>query len=80
MPVTDLSLVYLAVFIAFNKAMRGGCSIFSSIVTHALPTLMVVFFLYRIVTPIRARGSVIWLPWPCVVSPLNPVELSRLCG
>jgi hypothetical protein len=59
------------VFISFNKAMRGVFNLPSNIVTaHALPALMVGYFLYRIIVPVASRkrwfgmlGQVLAAPW-----------------
>ena len=71
---TDLSLIFLTVFICFNKAVRGVLGIHGSLaVAHALPTLMVVFFIYRIVYPPTPRRKWLNMLWLVLTAPMNPI-------
>jgi len=57
---TDLTLIFFAVFICFNKAVRGVFHIHGSLAfAHTLPVFMVIFFMYRILSPWETRRR--WL-------------------
>ena len=71
---TDLSLIFLVIFISFNKAVRGVFNIHGSLaVAHALPTLMIVFFIYRVLHPPVPRKKWLQMLWLVCTAPLNPV-------
>ncbi len=74
---TDLVLVFLLVFVAFNKIVRNSVSAAVDggeggglAVAHALPICLVVFFLYRIVCPYSASRRA-WLHtlWRVLAAP-----------
>ena len=72
---TDLSLVFLIIFIAFNKAVRGVLHIHGSLAfAHSLPTLMVIYFVYKIVNPFATRSK--WLGYlgQVLAAPCYPVK------
>ena len=71
---TDLSIIFLVIFICFNKAVRGVFNMHASLaVAHALPTLMVVFFIYRLVYPVVPRKKWLQMLWLVCTAPFNPV-------
>lgn len=56
----DMTLIFLAVFIVFNKALRGVLNLDGNLVlAHSLPILMAFYFIYRILSPWYKRK--IWL-------------------
>ena len=72
---TDLTLMFLSVFICFNKAARGVFSLPGSLaVAHALSVLMVAYFVYRIISPWSdSRRKWLWFLWQVVSAPFYPV-------
>ena len=66
---TDLSLLFLFIFILFNKVRRGVFQLPGSLVAaHALPAGMVVFFVYKMLVPPASRKVTLALP-PCTIYP-----------
>lgn len=71
---TDLSLIFLVIFIVFNKTVRGVLNIHGSrALAHVIPTLMVVFFFYRIVFPISSRRRWLKMLRQVLLAPFTPV-------
>jgi hypothetical protein len=71
---TDLSLLFFVVFICFNKARRGVFGMSGSLpFAHAMPTIMVGYFIYRIFVPIQTRQK--WLGYlkNVLLAPMYPV-------
>jgi len=61
---TDLSLIFLFIFICFNKARRGVFSFHGSlVVAHTLPTCLVAFLLYRLLNPMETRKRWLMMLW-----------------
>lgn len=72
--VTDLSLLFLFIFISFNKAVRGVFNVHTSVAfAHAIPTLMVVYFIYRIAFPYTHRKKWLNMLYLVLSAPFNPV-------
>jgi hypothetical protein len=72
--VTDLSLLFLFIFITFNKAIRGVFNVHTSVAfAHAIPTLMVVYFIYRIAFPYTHRKKWLNMLYLVLSAPFNPV-------
>jgi hypothetical protein len=71
---TDLSLLFLTVFICFNKARRGVFTVHASLaVAHALPVSMVAYFIYRLTFPAKPRRKWLHMLWLVLTAPANPV-------
>lgn len=71
----DLTLVFLVVFIAFNKAVRGVLFIHGSLAfAHSLPTLMVIFFVYNMIHPLHARAKWHGFLGQVLAAPFFPVK------
>ena len=71
---TDLSLIFLVVFIAFNKAVRGVLNIHGSrAFAHVLPLIMAVFFFYRIAFPTSSRTKWLRMLRQVLCAPWTPV-------
>jgi hypothetical protein len=71
---TDLSLLFFVVFICFNKARRGVFGMNGSLVfAHAIPTLMVGYFMYRIIVPVETRKKWLWFLKKVLLAPFYPV-------
>jgi len=71
---TNLSIIFLVVFICFNKAVRGVFNHHGSLaVAHSLPTLMVLFFVYRIVNPFKTRSKWLGFLGQVLAAPFYPV-------
>ena len=73
---TDLTLMFLTVFICFNKAARGVLSLPGSLaLAHALSVLMVVYFLFRILSPWNeSRKKWLYYLWQVVAAPFFAVS------
>ena len=70
---TDLSIIFLLVFICFNKAVRGVFNLHTSrAFAHILPTAMIAFFAYRIIYP-DGRSKWIKMLRDVVSAPFHPV-------
>ena len=71
---TDLSLIFLIIFISFNKAVRGVFNIEGSrAFAHILPIIMTMFFVYRAVYPITSRAVWIKMMRDVLIAPFSPV-------
>lgn len=71
---TDLSLIFLGVFIVFNKATRGVLNIQGSrAFAHILPLLMVIFFYSRACYPVHSRRKWIQMLQQVLTAPWSPV-------
>ena len=72
---TDLSLLFLSIFILFNKVRRGVFQLHGSLVAaHALPACMVMFFVYRMLVPPASRKVWHRMLWTVLLAPLYPVS------
>jgi len=71
---TDLSLLFFVVFICFNKARRGVFGMTGSLpFAHAIPTVMVGYFIYRMIVPFETRQK--WLSFlkKVLLAPMFPM-------
>ena len=72
---TDSSLVFLVAFIIFNKLVRGLFSVNGNLaLAHAIPTLLVVYYLYRLITPFHSRRYWLRMLFCVVTAPFHPVH------
>jgi hypothetical protein len=72
---TDLSLVYLISFIVFNKAMRGAFSYHGDAAAgHAIPALLLAFYLYRFFFPWSSRLPYLKMLWAVIAAPFHPIQ------
>lgn len=72
---SDMTLIFLVVFIIFNKAIRGVFDIQGSLVlAHSLPIAMSFYFIYRMFHPWRRRKLWFTMLWNVIVAPAYPVS------
>lgn len=71
---TDLSLMFLVAFICFNKARRGVFGMTGSLpFAHAIPTIMVGYFIYRMIVPFETRHKWLFFLKKVLLAPMYPV-------
>ena len=71
---TDLSIIFLVIFICFNKAVRGVLNIHGSrAFAHIIPVLMIIFFFYRAINPISSKSKWIKMLRDVLLAPLYPI-------
>jgi len=71
----DLSLIFLVAFIIFNKLVRGLFSVNGNMaIAHAIPTLLVVYYLYRLVMPFHSRRYWLRMLYCVLTAPFHPVH------
>jgi len=71
---TNLTLIFLSVFILFNKAARGVLHVDGSLrLAHSLPILMVLYFIYCFVSPYEARKPWLGFLGQVLAAPCYPV-------
>mmetsp|Transcript_1491 Transcript_1491/g.2461 ORF Transcript_1491/g.2461 Transcript_1491/m.2461 type:complete len:847 (-) Transcript_1491:37-2577(-) len=72
----NLCLAFLAAFILFNKAVRGGYFSTKSNLTiaHAIPALFVVFCIFRMVFPFQTRKIWLHMLWRVLAAPFFAVS------
>jgi hypothetical protein len=71
----DLSLVYLLSFLLFNKTLRGIVTLpGDAAVAHAIPVLLLVYFLYRFFFPFHKRRVYLLMLAKVLMAPFQPVQ------
>jgi hypothetical protein len=71
---TDLSLVFLAAFVLFNKALRGSFSLEGEpAAAHAIPVALMLFYAARLVLPLQTRRVYFVMLWKVLAAPWYPV-------
>lgn len=72
---TNLTLIFLVVFILFNKVIRGVFNLNGNLVIgHMLPILMSFYFTYRMVTPWKKRKIWFRMLFEVIMAPMYPVK------
>jgi hypothetical protein len=68
-------LIFLVSFVCFNKAVRGAYhGHYKLAYAHALPTLLTVYYCYRMLNPTETRKQWIYMLWKVLAAPCYPIE------
>jgi hypothetical protein len=71
----NVALVFFVVFIVFNKAMRSAWKGYINIaVVHAIPVLLTLFLLWRMIYPFETRKHWLYLLWKVLAAPWYQVD------
>ena len=72
--VTDLSLIYLVSFVLFNKILRGFFGEPSPAAAHAIPSCLLLFYVFRFFSPYSSRKTWLRMLWKVVAAPYYSVK------
>lgn len=71
----NAALVFLVIFIIFNKAVRGaGLGYLNLATAHAIPVLLTIYYCYRIIQPFETRKHWLYMLWKVIAAPLYQVD------